>query len=182
MAFETKFRLEKSSKMLRFLHVMQAIVRHSIDRVIFISAEDYDGMTKMEPFYSRLQKVGVDLDIREYKYKSFQCGNCKTKGKQKVQAEVDVAIAVRMIDAAKQTNVRSITLFAGDRDFYDAIRYVQEDLGKPVQILAYRDNFAQRLILLLGSENVNFLNDYWPILNKMAGAKNLLPDDFEQRL
>ena len=53
-AFETKFRLEKSSKLLRFLHVMQAIVRHSIDRVIFISAEDYDGMTKSEPFYSRL--------------------------------------------------------------------------------------------------------------------------------
>ena len=74
----------------------------------------------------------MDLDIREYKYKSFQCTSCKSKGKYKVQAEVDVAIAVRMIDAAKDTNVRSLTLFAGDRDFYDAVRYVQEDLGKPV--------------------------------------------------
>lgn len=45
-----------------------------------MSAEDYDGMTKNEFMYMKLQKLGVYLDIREYKYKSFFCGNCKSRG------------------------------------------------------------------------------------------------------
>ena len=69
--------------------------------MIFVSAEDYDGMTKNEFMYAKIQKLGVHLDIREYKYKSFFCGNCKNRGQQKVQAEVDVAIAVKLIDLAK---------------------------------------------------------------------------------
>lgn len=45
-AFETKFKLNKSKQLLRMLHVFQAIVKHEINRVIFVSAEDYDGMSR----------------------------------------------------------------------------------------------------------------------------------------
>jgi hypothetical protein len=40
-----------------------------------------------------------------------------------VQAEVVVAIAVYLIDYALCSYIESITLFAGDRDFIDSIRY-----------------------------------------------------------
>ena len=49
----------------------------------------------------------------------------------KVQAEVDVAIAIYLIDYAnhdkvnRSNSVSSITLFAGDRDFIDAIEYTK---------------------------------------------------------
>ena len=62
--------------------------------------------------------------MREYKQKTYTCGKCKTVGKQKVQAEVDVAIAVKMIEFAQLPNVKSITLLAGDRDFMDSIKHV----------------------------------------------------------
>jgi len=70
-----------------------------------VSAEDYDGMTKNEGFYMKLQKLGVELDIREYKYKNFSCGKCHVTQRQKVQAEVDVAIAVKLIDFASLPSV-----------------------------------------------------------------------------
>jgi len=55
---------------------MQLLVGHAIDRIIFVSAEDYDGMTHNESFYLRLQNLGVEIDIREYKYKSYCCSKC----------------------------------------------------------------------------------------------------------
>ena len=58
--------------------------------------------------------LGAELDIRDYKYKQISCNNCKTKGKQKVQAEVDVAIAVKLIDLARLPTVENISLLAGD--------------------------------------------------------------------
>ena len=64
--------------------------------------------------------------MREYKKKSFNCSKCKQTNSQKVQAEVDVAIAVKLIHFAQMSSVKTISLFAGDRDFYDAIEYVQE--------------------------------------------------------
>ena len=83
-AFQTKFRLSNSAKLLRFLHVLRAIFNQEIDRVIFVSAEDFDGMTKQESVYTRLGKSGVELDIREYKQKSYNCAKCKHRGVQRV--------------------------------------------------------------------------------------------------
>lgn len=48
-----------------------------------------------------------------------------------------MAIAVKLIDFAAMPNVKNITLFAGDRDFIDAIKYAQEVLLKRVQIIAF---------------------------------------------
>ena len=45
-----------------------------------------------------------------------------------MQAEVDIAIAVRLIDYARMSHIETITLFAGDRDFIDAIKYSVNDL------------------------------------------------------
>jgi uncharacterized LabA/DUF88 family protein len=45
---------------------------------------------------------------------------------------VDVSIAVKLIDFASLPNVKTLTLLAGDRDFYDAVKYAQDVLQKPV--------------------------------------------------
>jgi uncharacterized LabA/DUF88 family protein len=121
---ETNLKLEKEVKLKYFFTCLQVMVGHPIDKIVFVSAEDYDGMTKNEVFYLKLQKIGVEIDMREYKQKTYTCGKCKTIGKQKVQAEVDVAIAVKMIEFAQLPNVKSITLLAGDRDFMDSIKHV----------------------------------------------------------
>lgn len=65
--------------------------------------------------------------------------------KSKVQAEVDVAIAVYLVDYARSSRVETITLFAGDRDFIDAILYAKHNLRKHVQILAFEENLATRI-------------------------------------
>ena len=57
-----------------------------------------------------------------------------------MQAEVDVAIAVYLIDYALCSYIESITLFAGDRDFIDSIRYAQSRLGSKVTILGFEGN------------------------------------------
>lgn len=47
-----------------------------------------------------------------------------------MQAEVDVAVAIYMMDYALCDRVQTITLFAGDRDFIDAINYTRDRLKK----------------------------------------------------
>ncbi len=78
------------------------------------------------------------IDVRNYKQRSAKCRcGCKEEIKWKVQAEVDVAIAVYLIDYGLCSHVKSITLFAGDRDFIDSVRYTQTRLAKNVTILGF---------------------------------------------
>lgn len=62
-----------------------------------------------------------------------------------MQAEVDVAIAVYLIDYALCSHVESITLFAGDRDFIDSIMYVKNRLMKNVVIMGFEENTGLRI-------------------------------------
>ena len=94
---------------------------------------------------------------------------------------MDVAVAVRLMELAQDPKVASLTLFAGDRDFFDAIQFVLKQ-GKRMNALGFRDNFSSRLELLLDSSNIAYLNDYWPTLCEIPGASNLLPADFDAKL
>ena len=89
-----------------------------------------------------------------------------------------MAVAVRMMELAQHQSVTSITLFAGDRDFYDAVEFAINQ-GKQMNIIAFRDNFAPRLSQLLDNSNIAFLNDYWPTMCEVQGAGSLLPPDFD---
>lgn len=59
---------------------------------------------------------------------------------------MDVAIAVYLIDYALCSYIDSITLFAGDRDFIDSIRYAQQRLGMKVMIMGFENNAGQPLL------------------------------------
>lgn len=74
-----------------------------------------------------------------------------------------MAIAVKLIHFAQMPNIKTISLFAGDRDFYDAIQYVQETYLKPVQVIAFKDNVTHRFSEHLNIE-VIMLNYYWETL------------------
>ena len=56
-----------------------------------------------------------------------------------------MAIAVKLIEQGLDKDVSSITLFAGDRDFFDAIKYVSSTLAKPTFLIGFRTNFSKRL-------------------------------------
>ena len=43
-------------------------------------------------------------------------------------------------------NVKSITLFAGDRDFIDAINFVKHIVKKQMNVVAFQENLAQRIV------------------------------------
>ena len=66
-----------------------------------------------------------------------------------------------MIDYARSYRVETITLFAGDRDFIDAILYARDNLKKDVCILAFEENLAAR-IKQSGAAIINISNYlYW---------------------
>lgn len=62
-----------------------------------------------------------------------------------MQAEVDVAIAVYLIDYALCSQVENIILFAGDRDFIDSINYVQSRLKKSVLIMGFEESTGSKI-------------------------------------
>lgn len=88
----------------------------------------------------------IVIDQRDFKNRTQMCRcGCQTEIKYKVQAEVDVAIAVYLIDYALCSSIENIVLFAGDRDFIDSIIYVKRRLMKNVIIMGFEDNTGQRI-------------------------------------
>jgi hypothetical protein len=73
----TNFRMDKESKLKKLVAFFEVLVDHPLDKIVFVSSEDFAGMIKNEPVYVKLKKIGVILDIREYKFKSTNCSNCK---------------------------------------------------------------------------------------------------------
>jgi uncharacterized LabA/DUF88 family protein len=146
----------------KLIAFLEQLVRHAFDKIIFVSAEDFNSMLKNESLYVKMKKIGIELDIRDFKQKSSNCTNCKSQIKQKVQAEVDVSIAVKLIDYASLPSVKSVTLLAGDRDFYDAIKYVEQVMAKPINLIAFKGNMSNRLPL--HCTEVFILNQYWDTL------------------
>lgn len=53
-----------------------------------------------------------------------------------------MSIAVKMIAYAQRQEVKSITLFAGDRDFIDAINFVTREQKKKLIVIGFKDNLA----------------------------------------
>lgn len=56
-----------------------------------------------------------------------------------------MAIAVYLIDYALYSQVETITLFAGDRDFVDSINYVQSRLFKSVTIMGFEESTGPKI-------------------------------------
>ena len=66
-ASNTNFRLDKESKLKKLIAFLEQLVKHTFDKIIFVSAEDFNSMLKNESLYLKMKKIGVELDIRDFK-------------------------------------------------------------------------------------------------------------------
>eukprot|EP00347_Sterkiella_histriomuscorum_P012536 403368196 len=158
------FPLDKPGNFDIYITFLEKMVGHEFNQIKFVTAEDNETNARHKKFYDELARCKkVQVDQREFKYRSQTC-KCKNEVKWKVQAEVDVAIAVYLIDYAQSNRVDTITLFAGDRDFIDAIMYCRDRLKKQLLVLAYEENLASRI----KQSGVSFINvsDYLYMLKK----------------
>lgn len=67
------------------------------------------------------------------------------------------------MEYGQHKDISSLTIFAGDRDFFDAIQYVQQELNKPVKIIAFKDNISHRLTKEIKTQIV-LIDNYWPTI------------------
>mmetsp|Transcript_11473 Transcript_11473/g.19408 ORF Transcript_11473/g.19408 Transcript_11473/m.19408 type:complete len:206 (+) Transcript_11473:340-957(+) len=150
---EMKNRFDTDSKLLRFdkqaiasfFDQIALTLGHDFDRKYFFDAcEGFTSWAIQSKEFEQLIKNGFKLDVREFKVKSSKCQQCDARINQKVQAEVDVAIATKLIDSSLQEGTETITLLAGDRDFYDSIQYALRRC-KSVEIVAFRASLSHKL-------------------------------------
>ena len=69
-------------------------------------------------------------------------------------------------------HVQTITLLAGDRDFLDAIKHVQEVWSKPVTILAFKENISHRFDSLQNTD-VILLDHYWSVICQSSKSQQM---------
>lgn len=84
---------------------LETIAKTKFDQIRFVTAEDAETRPKNLKLYEAIERARSErtiiVDERDFKYKTQQCKcGCKQEIKWKVQAEVDVAIAVYLIDYA----------------------------------------------------------------------------------
>jgi hypothetical protein len=52
--YDTNFRLERETSLKKFFQFLEILVGHPHNKIVFVSAEDYDGMTRHESFYLKM--------------------------------------------------------------------------------------------------------------------------------
>ena len=115
--------------------------------------------------YDILESLGVKLDIRGFKTRTVKCKNTEChfakKGfKDKVQAEVDVSIVMKvMLLVMKHPELENVVLVAGDRDFTDLLQFLHTTHIK-VNLFGFRANLSSNMFDILEQESVFYINDF----------------------
>ncbi len=120
--------------------------------------EDYD-------FYAMLGSLDFMVDIREFKKMECYCPNkkcpfSKTPIRRTVQAEVDVAIAIKLAELSLDDEIDDIVLITGDRDFYDALRFAGK--RKQLHLFCFEKSHHGKLKEVV--KNIMQLDDIWAVI------------------
>lgn len=112
-----------------------------------------------------LSALGFTIDIRQYKKIDCFCPNRSCPFNQKaikrpVQAEVDIAIAIKLVELSLRPDIDDIVLVAGDRDFKDALKFIGE--RKRVHLVCFGSSIHPSLHKAV--KNVIALDDIWMAL------------------
>jgi uncharacterized LabA/DUF88 family protein len=92
-----------------------------------LTADDNNSIVENKWLYVTLHdQLGFEIDIRDFKIMNVRCKSktCEHSSKpfgRKVQAGVDVALAVKMLEWGFSGAYNKIVMIAGDGDFYDAV-------------------------------------------------------------
>jgi hypothetical protein len=77
--------------------------------------------------YISWKKMGFRVDIRDLKKEVDRCSYCNVKNYKLIEAEVDVAIGVRIArEALGIEKPQSLVIIGGDRDYIDAVNLALE--------------------------------------------------------
>ena len=112
-----------------------------------------------------LAALGFEVDIRQYKKIDCYCPNRSCPFNQKaikrpVQAEVDIAIAIKLVELSLSPEIDDIVLVAGDRDFKDALKFIGQ--RKKVHLVCFEHSIHPSLQKAV--KNVIPLDDIWMAL------------------
>lgn len=117
-------------------------------------------------YYSVLQNNGFHFDIRDYKSKKVkwpnkQCHHYNKAFTTKVQAEVDVAIAMTTMELlSAHPEIKNVAFIIGDRDFNDLFRYLKKKTVSTF-IFGFRSNLSSHIFKIFPAERIFYINDSW---------------------
>ena len=146
-----------------------------------ITAEMNEGdLNKRRDLYRGFKHNGyAPPDVRDFKIRNVYCPDqqCEySKGFQtKVQREVDVAIAMRPVQLfMEDPSLTGLVLLAGDGDFIDMVRTVQNDFKKTVYICGWSASMSPKMLEEC-KPNVIFLDEIWEDLTHVQRYMVPLP-------
>jgi len=86
-----------------------------------------------------------------------------------MQAEVDVAIVMKVMNLAFHQKLDCLVLLAGDGDFRDMVSFVTETLYKRAFIVGYKGSISPSLIEKATPGCIIYLDDIWPDISTQNG-------------
>lgn len=113
-------------------------------------------------FYDAIRNQGIDVTIRPLKLRSrsTKCPRCKHTWSESAEVEkgVDVALVTKMLSFGFKDVYDVAILVSGDEDYVDAIEQIR-DLGKRVEIVAFKGALAPSLRRLADVDGLIYLDD-----------------------
>lgn len=138
------------------IHNIAFVCNSHIDyKYFFIAREHYKNSEFID-----WKKANVEVDVRNFKNKTVICPHCNKSMVRRVEAEVDVAIAIRMAREVfrKKHPIDTIILIGGNRDFNDAIDLARHN-GIRVTLLGDDSSISVELQQKQGVNLLCFLKD-----------------------
>jgi uncharacterized LabA/DUF88 family protein len=132
----------------------------------YVAAEDDElEVVKRWDYYENIKNNGCQIDIRTHKGKNAYCPEkgCLYSDKPfqiKVQAEVDVAIVMKVMDACFKDEMEELVLLAGDGDFKDMLDFVVNTMKKKLIVFSW-NSCVSKTLLSRARDNYHALDDIW---------------------
>eukprot|EP00357_Protocruzia_adherens_P018647 CAMPEP_0114982122 /NCGR_PEP_ID=MMETSP0216-20121206/5920_1 /TAXON_ID=223996 /ORGANISM="Protocruzia adherens, Strain Boccale" /LENGTH=422 /DNA_ID=CAMNT_0002343861 /DNA_START=294 /DNA_END=1562 /DNA_ORIENTATION=- len=168
--------------MKNFFNEIERKLNLVLDDVFYFDASRGGTQSSFERHYtSVLQACNVQLVLKNYKSMSMKCPNCSHQFSRRVQAEVDVAIASKIVYDHCKERFDNLILIAGDGDFKEALDKVRnDDSNKRVYILAWRRSISPKLQEKASRNCVLYFDDHWNDFvpnNRALNSSNNMGED-----
>ena len=112
------------------VHFIQEFVYYMsvVTKAVIVKKYFFCGANSRNNFiYDTFKLAGFTVDTRQLKRTTEKCSHCHRKKFKNTEAEIDVAIGVRItLEALTNPYLRSIIVVGGDRDYVDGVKVAIE--------------------------------------------------------
>jgi uncharacterized LabA/DUF88 family protein len=159
-----------------FRKLVDALARDgAIWQTYFFASEEDPPNSDQTNLYKYLRlALHFEVNLYPLRKRQMRCNACGNEWSSYSEKAAAIGMATTLVSLAYNNAFDTAILVTGDSDFLDPIRTVK-DLGKKVELAAWRDSIAQDLEME-ASDDIFYLDENRDLLERPSGGESEMSD------